>query len=112
MNDFMILDHDEFKRTGKMVIYFDKDNFDPTNLYDNSSNLLKIDIKVRQFTNAFKNNSEARSRFEFDVLGQKGMVNQSVVQSIDAVLADQNILDMMQGRTLYTIYVFCNPSNL
>lgn len=112
MNDFMILDQDEFKRTGKIVIFFDKDNFDPTNLHGKSSNLLKIDIKVRQFTNAFKNNSDARSRFEFDVLGQIGTVNQSVVQSIDAVLAEQDIRDMMQGRTLYTIYVFSNPSKL
>ena len=112
MNDFMILDQDEFKRTGKIVIFFDKENFDPTNLHGNSSNLLKIDIKVRQFTNAFKNNNDARSRFEFDVLGQKGQPNQSVVQSIDAVLAEQDIRDMMQGRTLYTIYVFSNPSNL
>lgn len=112
MNDFMILDQDEFKRTGKIVIFFDKENFDPTSLHRNSTNLLKIDIKVGRFSNAFKDNNNARSRFEFDVLGQKGQPNQSVVQSIDAVLAEQDIRDMMQGRTLYTIYVFSNPSNL
>lgn len=112
MNDFMILDQDEFKRTGKIKLFFDKENFDPTALLSNSANLLKIDIKVRQFTNAFKGNDNARYRFEFDVLGQKGQVNQSVIQSIDAVLADRDIRDMMQDRTLYTIYVFSNPSNL
>lgn len=112
MNDFMSLDQDEFKRTGKIRIFFDKENFDPTNLNNNSANLLKIDIKVKKFTNAFKNNDDARSRFEFDVLGQKGQTNQSVVQSIDAVLAERDIRDMMKDRTLYTIYVFSNPSNL
>ena len=112
MNDFMSLDQDEFKRTGKIRIFFDKENFDPTNLKNNSANLLKIDIKVKKFTNAFKNNDDARSRFEFDVLGQKGQTNQSVVQSIDAVLAERDIRDMMKDRTLYTIYVFSNPSNL
>lgn len=113
MNNFMILDQDEFKRTGIIKIFFDKENFDPTYLQSNSTNLLKIDIKVKQFTNAFKNNSDARSRFEFDVLGgQSGQTNQSVVKSIDAVLAEHDIRDMMQGRTLYTIYVFSNPSDL
>ena len=112
MSNFMILDQDEFTRTGKIRIFFDKENFDPTNLQSNSTNLLKIDIKVKQFTNAFKNNNDARSRFEFDVLGQSGQTNQSVVQSIDAVLAERDIRDMMQGRTLYTIYVFSNSSNL
>ncbi len=112
MNNFMILDQEEFKRTGKIKLFFDKNNFDPTALLSNSANLLKIDIKMRQFSNAFKDNDNARSRFEFDVLGQKGQVNQSVIQSIDAVLADQDIRDMMKDRTLYTIYVFSNPSNL
>ena len=112
MNNFMILDQKEFTRTGKIIVFFDKDNFDPTNLLSNSSNLLKIDIKVRQFTNAFKNNNEARSRFEFEVLGKNGQINQSVVQSIDAVLAERDIRDMMKDRTLYTIYIFSNPSKL
>lgn len=112
MNDFMILDKDEFVKTGKIRIFFDKSNFDPTNLQTHSNNLLKIDIKVKQFTNAFRNNHDARSRFEFDVLGQKDQVNKSVVQSIDAVLAEQSIRDMMQDRVLYTIYVFSNPNNL
>lgn len=112
MNDFMILDQDEFSRTGKIRIFFDKNNFDPTNLQKNSANLLKIDIKVKQFTNAFQNNNDARSRFEFEVLGQSGQTNQSVVQSIDAVLAESDIRDMMHGRTLYTIYVISNSSNL
>lgn len=112
MSNFMILDQDEFKRTGKIRIFFDKENFDPTNLQSNSANLLKIEIKVKQFTNAFKNNNDARSRFEFEVLGQSGQTNQSVVQSIDAILAERDIRDMMQDRTLYTIYVISNPSNL
>lgn len=112
MNDFMILDHDEFKRTGKIIIFFDKDNFDPTNLQSNSYNLLKIDIKVKKYSNSFQNNMVARSIFEFDALGKKNQKNQSVVQSIDAVLAEREIRDIMQGRTLYTIYVFSNPSKL
>ena len=112
MNDFMILDQDEFQRTGKIRIFFDKENFDPTNLQSNSANLLKIDIKVKKFTNAFKNNCDARSRFEFEVLGHKGQINRSVIKSIDGVLAERDIRDMMQDRTLYTIYVISNSSNL
>ena len=112
MGDFMILDRDEFKRTGKIRIFFDKYNFDPTNLQKKSANLLKIDIKVKQYSNAFENNNDARSRFEFDVLGHKGQINRSVVKSIDGVLAERDIRDMMQDRTLYTIYVISNSSNL
>ena len=112
MSNFMILDKDEFKRTGKIRILFDKENFDPTNLQSNCANLLKIDIKVNKFTNAFKNNSDARSRFEFEVLGHKDQFNRSVVKSIDGVLAERDIRDMMQDRTIYTIYVISNPSNL
>lgn len=112
MRNFMILDKDEFKRTGEIRILFDKENFDPTNLKNCSSNLLKIEIKVNEFSNAFKNNKDARSRFEFEVLGHKDQINRSVVKSIDGVLAERDIREMMQDRTIYTIYVFSNSSNL
>ena len=106
MEDFLIFDKEEFKRTGKIILFFDKENFDPTNLQSNSDNLLKIDVKVKNYSNVFRNNSEAHSIVEFDALGKNGQKNLSVAKSIESVLADQKIRDMMQDRTLYTIYVF------
>ena len=105
IQNFMLIDKNEFTRHSSLDIYFNKMWFDPNVLTGNPCNYFKIDISIKSVVPTFERHKE---KFEFEKLGHPGEINKSIASSIQQCLADQDILDMMQGQTIYSIYVRSN----
>lgn len=104
--NFLMVDHKEFSRHGIINLYFDIMNLDNAFLkYGNPNNYFKVDFFITQTENVF---SKYSSMFTFDLLGQPGVINSSVVTSIEQCLVDEELQNQMKHSPFYTIYVKSN----
>ena len=104
--NFMIIDAEEFKRHGLINVYFDIMNLDDSFLkVCKPFNYFKIDFYITETENVFANYS---SMFSFDLLGQPGVQNNSVVASVEQCLVDKDLQDQIKHSPFYTIYVKSN----
>lgn len=104
--NFLMVDHKEFSRHGIINLYFDIMNLDNAFLkYGNPNNYFKIDFFITQVENVF---SKYSSMFTFDLLGQPGVINSSVVTSVEQCLVDKDLQNQMKHSPFYTIYVKSN----
>lgn len=103
---FLLVDHKEFERHGMINLYFDIMNLDNTFLkYGKPFNYIKIDFFITKTENVF---SKYSSMFTFDLLGQPGITNRSIVTSIEQCLVDKDLENQMKHSPFYTIYVKSN----
>lgn len=105
---FMKLDKDEFKKHGDINIHFDVQNFNPEILDSKPYNYFKIDIIVKSFINNFSHNPMAEAIFEFQSIDRPGETNRSIAESIKQAVSKTDVAGMIQGKTIYTIYVRSN----
>jgi len=104
--NFLMVDHKEFSRHGMINLYFDIMNLDNAFLkYGKPNNYFKIDFFITQTENVF---SKYSSMFTFDLLGQPGVTNSSVVTSVEQCLVDKDLQNQMKHSPFYTIYVKSN----
>lgn len=104
--NFLVVDHKEFSRHGIINLYFDIMNLDNAFLkYGNPNNYFKIDFFITQTENVF---SKYSSMFTFELLGQPGVINSSVVTSVQQCLVDEDLQNQMKHSPFYTIYVKSN----
>lgn len=104
--NFLMVDHEEFARHGMINLYFDVMRLDNAFLkYGNPNNYFKIDFFITQTENVF---SKYSSMFTFDLLGQPGVTNSSVVTSVEQCLVDKDLQNKMKYSPFYTIYVKSN----
>ena len=102
----LMVDHKEFRRHGIINLYFDIMNLDNAFLkYGNPNNYFKVDFFITQTENVF---SKYSSMFTFDLLGQPGVINSSVVTSVEQCLVDKDLQNQMKHSPFYTIYVKSN----
>lgn len=103
---FLMVDHKEFAQHGIINLYFDVMNLDNAFLkYGKPYNYFKIDFFITQTENVF---SRYASMFTFDLLGKPGVINSSVVTSVEQCLVDNDLQNQMKHTPIYTIYVKSN----
>lgn len=109
-NHFMKLDANEFSNHGNINIHFDTENYDSSILDGSPYNYFKIDIVVKSFSNNFSHNETAESIFEFQSIENQnsGEINRSIAESIKQAVSRPDVANMIQGRTIYSIYVKSN----
>ena len=73
--------------------------------YGNPNNYFKIDFFISQTENVF---SKYSSMFTFDLLGQPGVTNSSVVTSVEQCLVDKDLQNQIKHSPFYSIYVKSN----
>ncbi len=103
--NFMLLDKKELNMGGGLKIHFDIMNFDSSFLIGTPYNYFKIDFYISKTANAFDN---INRWFTFDLLGQPGQKNRSIVNSITQCLTDSDLQNGMKKSPFYTIYVKSN----
>ena len=104
--NFLVVDHKEFERHGIINLYFDLNNLDNSFLkYGNPYNYFKVDFLITKTQNVF---SKFSFMFTFDLIGQPGKTNSSVVTSVEQCLTDQDLVSKMKSSPFYTIYVKSN----
>jgi hypothetical protein len=104
--NFLMVDHNEFSRHGIINLYFDIMNLKTAFLkYGNPNNYFKVDFFITKTENVF---SKYSSMFTFDLLGQPGVTNSSVVTSVEQCLVDKDLQNQMKHSPFYTIYVKSN----
>jgi len=102
ISNFMLIDKKSYSTHGDIDIYFNQQWFDPNNLTGSPYNYFKIDLSISQVQPIFDNH---REKFIFESICNSGHSNVSIASSIEQCLADQDVIDMMIGQTVYTIYV-------
>lgn len=103
IDNFIIVDSDEFKKHGNVDLYFDINNFAPDgDLNGNPCNYFKIEIIVKDLENILENNIDI---FNFDSVVNPGQTNMSISESLKNCVFDPGILNNLKGKVLYTIYV-------
>ena len=102
--DFITYDEKEFNRHSKVNLYFDVEDFAPdkTQLNGNPYNYFKIVISVDEIENVVDNHTDL---FKFDSIVQGGQTNVSIAESLKNCVFDPEIINSLQGKVLYTIYV-------
>ena len=104
--NFLMVDHKEFNHHGIINLYFDVMRLDNAFLkYGKPYNYFKIDFFISQTENVF---SKYSSMFTFDLLGQPGVTNSSVVTSVEQCLVDKDLQNQMKHSPFYSIYVKSN----
>lgn len=103
--NFMQLDKKELNKGGGLKLHFDVIGFNPTFLKGKPYNYFKIDFFITKTENAFDN---IEKWFSFDLLGQPGQTNLSVVASIKQCLTDKDLQNQMKQSPFYTIYIKSN----
>lgn len=104
--NFLMVDHKEFARHGMINLYFDVMRLNNAFLkYGNPNNYFKIDFFITETENVF---SKYSSMFTFDLLGQPGVTNSSVVTSVEQCLVDKDLQNQIKHSPFYTIYVKSN----
>ncbi len=111
-DNFIKLDKKEFNNHGKLDVYFDVNNFDPSFLNTKDDNLLKIDFVVSGYNNNFKDKSQAEEMFTFPSIEKPGELNTSLVASIRNALADPSVKDLMKDQVIYSVYIFSGKNNM
>lgn len=103
INSFLIIDKEEFKKHGLADIYFDINNFAPDgDLTGKPYNYFRIDIIVKDLENILNNNIDI---FNFDSITNDGQTNISISESLKNCVFDPELINMLKGKVLYSIYV-------
>ena len=102
IDNFIIVDHDEFRKNGNIDLYFDINNFAPNaDLDGRPFNYFKIDIVVKDLENILGSSIDM---FNFDSVVKPGQTNISISESIKNSV-DDDLLKSLNRKVLYTIYV-------
>ena len=103
IENFIIIDKDEFTKHGNVDLYFDINNFAPNGDLDgNPFNYFKIEIYVKDLQNILNNSLEM---FNFDSIVNSGQTNVSISESLKNCVFDPELIKKLKGQVLYTIYV-------
>lgn len=102
IENFMLIDKQEFDRHSKINIHFNQSWFTPDVLDGKPYNYLKVDLTIQDIEPIF---SQHESMFEFDSISLPGTKNVSVASSIKQCLADDAVKQQMLGQVIYTIYI-------
>ena len=103
IENFLIVDKDEFKRHGMADIYFDINNFAPNgDLTGKPYNYFRIDIVVNNIENILDNSIDI---FNFDSITNDGQTNISISESLKNCVFDPELINQLKGKVLYSIYV-------
>ncbi len=103
IQNFIIIDADEFKKHGNVDLYFDINNFAPDgDLNGKPFNYFKIEIVVKDLENILENSIDL---FDFDSILNQGQTNVSISESLKNCVSDRELLNKLKGKVLYTIYV-------
>lgn len=106
LDNFIIVDSDEFKKHGNVDLYFDVENFAPKGELDGKPfNYFKIDIVVKDIENILGNSIDM---FNFDSVVNQGQTNVSISESLKNCVFDPDLVNKLKGKVLYTIYVKSN----
>lgn len=102
---FITFDRNEFNSHGNIDLYFDVNNFAPdksTELNGKNFNYFKIVISVKEVENILANNIDI---FNFESIAHPGQTNISISESLKQSVYDPDIINMLNGKVLYTIYI-------
>lgn len=103
LENFIIVDHEEFKKHGNVDLYFDINQFAPKGeLNGKPFNYFKIDIVVKDLENILGNSIDM---FNFDSIVNEGQTNVSISESLKNCVFDPDLMNKLKGKVLYTIYV-------
>lgn len=103
IDNFIVVDADEFRKHGNVDLYFDINNFAPNGDLDGKPfNYFKIDIAVKDLENILGNSIDM---FNFDSVVNAGQSNVSISESLKNCVFDPDLLNKLKGKVLYTIYV-------
>lgn len=103
LQNFIIVDSNEFQKHGNVDLYFDIENFAPDGELDGKPfNYFKIDIVVKDLENILGNSIDM---FNFDSVVNQGQTNVSISESLKNCVFDPDLINKLKGKVLYTIYV-------
>lgn len=103
LDNFIIVDRNEFQKHGKVDLYFDINNFAPKGELDGKPfNYFKIEIVVKDLENILDKSIDI---FNFDSIVNQGQTNESISESLKNCVFDPDLLNKLKGKVLYTIYV-------
>ena len=103
LDNFIVVDSDEFKKNGNVDLYFDVENFAPQGeLNGKPFNYFKIDIVVKDVENILGNSIDM---FNFDSIVKQGETNVSISESLKNCVFDPDLVNKLKDKILYTIYV-------
>lgn len=103
LQNFIIVDSNEFQKHGNVDLYFDIENFAPAGELDGKPfNYFKIDIVVKDLENILGNSIDM---FNFDSVVNQGQTNVSISESLKNCVFDPDLINKLKGKVLYTIYV-------
>lgn len=103
LQNFIIVDSNEFHKHGNVDLYFDIENFAPDGELDGKPfNYFKIDIVVKDLENILGNSIDM---FNFDSVVNQGQTNVSISESLKNCVFDPDLINKLKGKVLYTIYV-------
>lgn len=103
IENFILVDKDEFKKHGMADLYFDINNFAPNGeLNGRPFNYFKIEVVVKDLENILGNSIDM---FDFDSIVSEGQKNESISESLKNCVFDPDLLNALKGKVLYTIYV-------
>lgn len=84
-------------------IYFDINNFAPNgDLTGKPYNYFRIDIVINNLENILDNSIDM---FNFDSITSDGQTNISISESLKNCVFDQELINQLKGKVLYSIYV-------
>lgn len=103
IENFLIVDKDEFKKHGMVDIYFDINNFAPNgDLTGKPYNYFRIDVVIKSLDNILDNSIDI---FNFDSIINDGQTNISIAESLKNCVFDPDLINQLKGKVLYSIYV-------
>lgn len=103
LNDFIILDEEEYKNHSNIDLYFDLNNFAPKGELDGKPfNYFVIEIYTKDVENMIGNHIDL---FNFESIAHPGKTNESISASLQNAVFDKEIVDMLKDKVLYRIYV-------
>lgn len=103
IENFILVDKDEFKKHGMVDLYFDIENFAPdADLNGKPSNYFKIDIVITGLQDILDNSLDM---FNFDSIVNVEQNNVSISESLKNCVFDPELKKQLLGKVIYTIYV-------
>lgn len=103
IENFLIVNKEEFKNHSMVDIYFDINNFAPNgDLTGKPYNYFRIDIVINNLENILDNSIDM---FNFDSITSDGQTNISISESLKNCVFDQELINQLKGKVLYSIYV-------
>ena len=102
VDNFIKLDSKEFDKHGEIVLYFDKEMYDPSSLDGKPYNYTKIDICVDKVESVF---GQYEDKFNFESITMSGELNVSISESIKQCIADPKVQDKVKQTPIYSIYI-------